>query len=284
MKKTFIFIKYSLAKDDIPRVSDERKKELTAFQKSLLVKFKNLALLNLSLMHRSLANESGLKVNNERLEFLGDSVLGAITATLLYEKLEGKNEGALAKIKSVVVSEDILSGIAREVQLDKYLLLGKGEDISGGRGKKTILADALEALIGAYYLDSGYDSTFALVRRFIVPEIDRVLDNRHHKDYKSLLQEFSQRLTKTYPVYRLLKRLGPEHERFFWVEVEVNGKSFGPGTGKNKKSAEQAAAKMAYEYLSEGKKDGSVESGEVGKLGEDVKEIKSDMQKEAVND
>ncbi|MDR0568238.1 MAG: ribonuclease III [Spirochaetaceae bacterium] len=216
-----------------------------------MLKFKNVSLLNLSLMHRSISNESGFKSNNERLEFLGDAILGAITATLLYENFADKNEGELAKIKSVVVSEDILSGVARELQIDNILLLGRGEDLSGGRTKKAILADALEALIGAFYLDSGYKAAYGFVSRIILPEINRVLDNRHYQDYKSLLQELSQRLDRTYPIYHLLKRSGPEHDRFFWVEVQVNGRAFGPGTGRNKKSAEQAAAKMAYEVLAQ---------------------------------
>ncbi|MDR1956189.1 MAG: ribonuclease III [Treponema sp.] len=221
-----------------------------AFQKDMKIKFKNLGLLNLALTHRSVSNEAGHKCNNERLEFLGDAILGAVTAALLYEQLTDKNEGELAKIKSVVVSEDILSGIARELQIDTFLLLGRGEDLSGGRTKKTILADALEALIGAVYLDGGYKPVYTFVHRLMVPEIHRVLDNRHYQDYKSLLQELSQRLHKTYPVYHLLKRSGPEHDRFFWMEVSVNGRVFGPGTGRNKKSAEQEAAKLAYAYFS----------------------------------
>jgi ribonuclease-3 len=240
----------SLILQELPVIDVKRKKVLIAFQKRLMIKFKNCGLLNLSFMHRSISNESGYKANNERLEFLGDAILGAITATLLYERLADRNEGELAKIKSVVVSEDILSGIARELQIDTLLLLGRGEDLSGGRTKKAILADALEALIGAFYLDSGYKAAYTFVSRFIVPEITRVLDNRHYQDYKSLLQELSQRLNKTYPVYTLLKRSGPEHDRFFWVEVHVNGQAFGPGTGRNKKSAEQAAAKLAYEHFS----------------------------------
>jgi ribonuclease-3 len=234
---------------NIPDCNHARKKILAEFQKRLMIKFKNLNLLNLSLMHRSVSNESGCKLNNERLEFLGDAILGAIAAAQLYEKLGDKNEGELAKIKSVVVSEDTLSGVARELQIDALLLLGKGEELSGGRTKKALLADALEALIGALYLDSGYKAAYQFVSRFILPEINRVLVNRHYQDYKSLLQELSQRLDKTYPVYNLLKRSGPEHDRFFWVEVHVAGRVFGPGTGRNKKSAEQGAAKMAYEYL-----------------------------------
>jgi ribonuclease-3 len=229
-----------------------RKKVLNAFQKVAEIRFRDLSLLNCSFMHRSVSNESGCKENNERLEFLGDAVLGAVTADLLYKELTGKPEGELAKIKSVVVSEDILSGVARELQIDSLLLLGRGEELSGGRQKNAILADAVEALIGALYLDSGYKVVFAFLSRWMEPEIRRVLDNRHHRDYKSLLQELTQRIYRNYPVYRLAKRSGPDHNRLFWIEVRVNDQTFGPGMGKNKKSAEQEAARMAYESLSGG--------------------------------
>ena len=200
-------------------------------------------------MHRSVSNESIQKVNNERLEFLGDAILGAVTADLLYQNLSRKAEGDLARIKSVVGSEDVLSGVALELQIDSLLVLGKGEELSGGRTKKAILADALEALIGALYIDSGYKNAHAFVSRFIGAEIERVLENKHHLDYKSLLQEFCQRKFKRYPEYRLVKRSGPEHSRIFWVDVAVNGRVFGPATGKNKKSAEREAAKLAYEAV-----------------------------------
>jgi ribonuclease-3 len=126
-------------------------------------------------MHRSVSNEAGNKNNNERLEFLGDSILGAVCATLLYQNFMEKAEGDLAKIKAVVVSEDILSGIALNLQIDDMLLLGKGEEMSGGRTKKAILADAMEALIGALYLDSGYNTAFKFIARCIQPEINKVL-------------------------------------------------------------------------------------------------------------
>ncbi|MDR3303226.1 MAG: ribonuclease III [Treponema sp.] len=235
---------------DILPLDVERKKVLNAFQKRIQVKFKAPELLNLALTHRSVSNESGNKANNERLEFLGDAILGAITAHLLYELLSDRPEGDLAKIKSVVVSEDILSGVALELQLDGALLLGRGEALSGGRMKKAILADALEAIIAALYLDSGYKAAYSFVGRLILPEIKRVKENRYYQDYKSLLQELSQRFTHTYPVYHLIKRSGPEHDRLFWMEVAVNGQTFGPGTGHNKKSAEQEAARMAFEALS----------------------------------
>ncbi|MDR0582784.1 MAG: ribonuclease III [Treponema sp.] len=222
---------------------------MAAFQKIAGFRFRSLELLNLSFIHRSVSNESGARLNNERLEFLGDSILGAVCATLLYEKYAEKSEGALAKIKSVVVSEEVLSSVARLLQIDTMLLLGKGEDLSGGRTKKTILADALEALIGALYLDSGFKAAYAFVSRYLAPEVDRVADTDYHQDYKSLLQEFCQRYFRTYPEYRMVKRSGPEHERIYWMEVGVNNKAYGPGMGRNKKSAEQEAARVAYEAL-----------------------------------
>ncbi|MCL1836380.1 MAG: ribonuclease III [Treponema sp.] len=226
-----------------------RKKQLAAFQKTAGFRFKSLELLNLSFVHRSVSNETGCRQNNERLEFLGDSILGAVCATLLYEKFPEKPEGELAKIKSVAVSEEVLSSVARILQIDTMLLLGKGEDLSGGREKKAILADTLEALIGALYLDSGYRAAFDFVSRLFSPEIGRITEKDYLRDYKSLLQELCQRNYRTYPQYRLVKRSGPEHERMFWIEVSVNGTVYGPGSGRSKKSAEQEAARAAWQSL-----------------------------------
>jgi ribonuclease-3 len=234
---------------NLPELEPGRKKELTAFLKSAGVRFRSLELLNLSFVHRSISNEISHRYNNERLEFLGDAVLGAVCATVLYERFGDRNEGDLAKVKSVVVSEGILSGIARELQIDGLLIMGKGEELSGGRQKNAILADALEALIGALYLDSGFSTAFAFVERCIGPEISRVTEKNYHVDYKSLLQELSQQQFRAYPQYRLVNRSGPEHERLFWMEVQVNGQVYGPGMGRNKKAAEQGAARMACEAL-----------------------------------
>jgi ribonuclease-3 len=233
----------------LPALESERKKQLTAFQKTAGFRFRSLELLNLSFIHRSVSNESGVRLNNERLEFLGDSILGAVCATILYEKYAEKSEGELAKIKSVVVSEDVLSMVARVLRIDSMLLLGKGEDLSGGRSKNAILADALEALIGALYLDSGFKAAYAFVGHYLVPEVDRVADTDYHRDYKSLLQELCQRYFHTYPDYRMVKRSGPDHDRLFWMEVRADSKVYGPGIGRNKKGAEQEAARMAYEEL-----------------------------------
>lgn len=233
----------------LPAVGVERKKQLLSFQKNISIKFKNIALFNLALTHCSVSNEAQNHYNNERLEFLGDSILGLVTAALLYERFVEKPEGELAKIKSVVVSETILSGIARELQLDAMLLLGRGEESTGGRNKNAILADAVEALIGAIYLDCGYAQAFAFVSRYINKEIVNVVEKRRYQNYKSLLQEFCQREFKMCPVYKLVKYSGPDHDRSFWVEVAVNTMVFGPCMGKNKKAAEQDAAKVAYEAL-----------------------------------
>jgi len=167
----------------------------------------------------------------------------------LYKSFGDKSEGDLAKIKAVVVSEDILSGIAVNLQIDGMLLLGKGEELSGGRAKKAILADAMEALIGALYLDSGYKTVCEFVSRCIKPEIDKVTGADYYKDYKSLLQEYCQRQFHCYPEYTMIKRTGPEHDRIFWMEVRIGENLYGSGNGRNKKSAEQEAAKAAWEKL-----------------------------------
>jgi len=205
-------------------------------------------------MHRSISNETpsrdgGIKVSNERLEFLGDSILGAVCATLLYQTFKEKNEGELAKIKAIVVSEDILSEIALNLKIDEMLLLGKGEEMSGGRTKKAILADAMEALIGAFYIDSGYKAAFDFVSRCIKPQINKVTGDDYHKDYKSILQEYCQQQYRCYPEYCLVKRTGPEHDRTFWMEVRIGDTVYGRGNGRNKKSAEQEAAKEAWEQV-----------------------------------
>jgi ribonuclease-3 len=234
---------------DFPALEPGRKKALTAFLKSARVKFKNLELLNLSFTHRSVSNEAVHRSNNERLEFLGDAVLGLVCATVLYERFGEKSEGELAKIKSVVVSEQILAVIARDLQIDGLLILGRGEELSGGRQKNAILADAVEALFGALYLDSGFGAVFSFVERCIGPEIDRVIEEKYHQDYKSLLQELSQRRFKLYPRYQLINRSGPEHERLFRMEVQVHDRVYGPGIGRSKKGAEQEAARIALEGL-----------------------------------
>jgi ribonuclease-3 len=228
----------------------DRKQALLAFQRKAGIRFKDPGLLDLAFHHRSYSNENAkLRVNNERLEFLGDAVLGMVVASRLYECMGDRQEGDLAKTKSVVVSEETLSGIALSLDVNEYLVLGKGEEMSGGRSKKAILADAVEAVIGALYLDSGYRVAEQFVLGIMNPQIELVLQGRHHKDYKTLLQEHIQKQFKTVPKYALARKTGPDHDRTFWVTVEIQGKTYGPESGKNKKEAEQSVARLAYSAL-----------------------------------
>ena len=149
-----------------------------------------------------------------------------------------------------MVSEQTLAPIALKMGIDAMLILGRGEELSGGRSKKAILADAVEAVIGAYYLDSGYKAAEKFVLSFIVDEVRKVQEDKGQKDYKTLLQELYQKQSKQCPTYELVKTTGPDHERSFWMTVHVGNASYGPAEGKNKKTAEQNAAKMAYEALS----------------------------------
>ncbi len=234
-----------------PKITAERKKELVLFQKLANIRFRKLELLNLAFSHRSFANEYAETIgNNEKLEFLGDSVLGLVVSEYLYEAYEDMVEGDFARIKSFVVSEDSLADIAKRIKVDNFILIGKGEEYSGGRTKKAILADCMEAIFGAYYLDSGYKAVKSFICASLIPEITKVLENRHRKDYKTLLQEYVQKAYKAYPKYSVVKKSGPDHNRMFWVNVSVNGEVFGPGAGKNKKEAEQEAAGMAYHAIS----------------------------------
>ncbi len=234
-----------------PKISAERKRELLLFQKLAGIRFRKLWLLSLAFSHRSYANECGDDIdNNEKLEFLGDSVLGLVISEYLYEELADRAEGDFARIKSFVVSEDSLAEVAKRIKVDNFILIGRGEEYSGGRTKKAILADCMEAIFGAYYLDSGYKAVRKFILEFLVPEVNKVLENKHKKDYKTLLQEYVQKRYKEYPRYSVVKKSGPDHNRLFWISVTINGVVYGPGKGKNKKEAEQEAAGIAYQAVS----------------------------------
>lgn len=233
-----------------PPLDAARRKHLQLFQKSLGLRFRSLALLNLAFSHRSFAHEAGDNYSsNERLEFLGDSVLGLAVANLLYQTYPDAPEGMLSPTRSLLVSAGTLARIARRIGVPEMLLLSRGEDASGGRKKTAILADATEAIIGASYLDSGFASAARLVERLVAPELDRVQENRHQRDAKTALQEFSLARKEGYPGYRIVDRHGPDHARTFVVEVSVAGRTFGPAEGRSKKAAEQKAAEIALSAL-----------------------------------
>lgn len=225
---------------------------ISDFQSSLGYRFNNLPLLETALIHRSLLNETRKHPelsHNERLEFLGDAVLGLAVADILYERLEGRPEGELARIKSAVVSEATLCEVANSLGIAEVLKLGRGEELSGGRQKPAILADALEAVIGAIFLDSGYGEARACVKRILDSSLARIL-TQGGRDYKTLLQEASQRIFRSVPLYTLDRIEGPEHRKTFWVSCTLGGERRGPFSGLTKKEAEQKAAQAAYESLS----------------------------------
>ena len=230
-------------------LSKERKKQLSDFCNRVGLSFKNLEHLDQAFHHRSLTNEQKGVKNNERLEFLGDSVLGMVTASFLYKNSDNP-EGDLAKIKSSVVSEKALAPVALRFGIDKLLLLGHGEEMSGGRKKPAILADCMEAIIGAYYLEAGYKNAEKYVLSFIAPAVEEAFSDGV-KDYKTQLQEKFQKKTKQCPKYELVSKTGPDHDQTFNVCVHLGAKCFGPVSAKSKKEAEQQAAKLAldnYEF------------------------------------
>ena len=202
-----------------------------------------------ALVHRSALNESRLfSESNERLEFLGDSVLGLLVARYLFERFPEQSEGQMARRKAALVSEAKLCDWARQLKLGPQLVLGKGENLTGGREKPAILADAFEALLGALYLDQGLDAA----RDFVYRLLDAALKEGGRfagQDPKSKLQEVTQRLYKKAPRYQVSRAEGPDHAKVFDVEVFAEGERLGKGSGRNKKEAEQQAAEKALIYL-----------------------------------
>ena len=228
-------------------LTEKRQRELSSFLKANDLKFSDLRLLNLAFTHTSYSNECrSASDNNERLEFLGDSVLGMITAEYLFSSFTRFHEGEFSKIKAVVVSEESLSEVALRLGVNDYLLIGRGERSQGGNLKKAILADCMEAVIAALYLDQGLDAARRFVLSFIPGQVEKFLENKlSYKDYKTELQEYLQKRRGKIPKYNLVSATGPDHELVFSVTVEFGTKVFGPAEGRNKKSAEQAAAHMA---------------------------------------
>ena len=232
-------------------ISPARLKALQNFCRPLGLKFKDYTLLDLAFHHRSFSNEnvSHRRLNNERLEFLGDSVLGVAAASFLYEDMQENPEGDLARIKAAVVSEQTLAPIGIRFGISSMLILGHGEELSGGRNKPAIIADCMEAIIGAYYLESEYSAAEKYILSFLIPEIRAIQQDKGAKDYKTMLQEFYQKKYKACPVYELVKTEGPDHDQTFFVSVKLNGTVYGPAEGKSKKQAEQHVAQLAWDRL-----------------------------------
>ena len=211
--------------------------------------FKKPEILEHALTHKSYANEYKVPYHNERLEFLGDAVLGLIISKYLMKTCPNSTEGDLSRLRAVIVSEPALAAIARDITLGDHILLGKGEEQTGGRNKDSLLADSLEALIAAVYLDADLDLAEELVLQLFEARIQKTCAPGGTLDYKTDLQELCQERLKQLPEYRLVSESGPDHQKQFDVEVLIRGRIFGRGTGRSKKEAEQRAAKEALSRL-----------------------------------
>lgn len=207
-------------------------------------------LLTLALTHRSYAYEQGGLPTNERLEFLGDSVLGIVVTEELYRGFPEWSEGQLAKLRAAVVNAQALADVARTLDLGRHLLLGRGEETTGGRDKVSILADTLEAVIGAAYLDHGLEPSRAMVLRLVHPLIARGAEMGAGLDWKTSLQEAAAAASLGAPEYRV-EDTGPDHAKEFVARVVIDGRVLGEGEGRSKKAAEQEAAARAYERLTQ---------------------------------
>ena len=223
-------------------LSQERKAKLSVLETALGVTFKDITLLNQALTHTSYANEfKGIIFHNERLEFLGDAVLELASSTYLYNHFNQMPEGELTKARASVVCETSLAKLSRKLHVGEYLLLGKGERLTGGENRSSILADAFESIIGAIYLDQGWDTAYNYVLDKLNEEFVAVEHGYNLKDYKTILQEVVQGKGQ-HVEYKLLSEQGPDHAKMFEFAVEVNGKIDGVGKGTTKKEAEQHAA------------------------------------------
>jgi ribonuclease III len=213
--------------------------------------FRDKKVLLEALTHRSFYHENPDKADayNERLEFLGDSVLGFIIVEYLFSINHNLTESVMAKTKSYVVKEAVLSEVASSISIGQYLRLGKGEEHTGGRTKKSLLADAFEALLGAVYVDGGYDAAQKIVLSLFREKIHPIINSGEFHDSKTELQEKTQLLFSSIPDYRIIKQEGEEHRKIFTVEVYISGEKYGSGVGKSKKEAETIAAKEALAVL-----------------------------------
>ena len=225
--------------------------DLAVLQQILGVSFKDPSLLEQALIHSSYVNENpGLALtSNERLEFLGDAILGSVIAEKLYQDLPSFTEGEMTKLRATLVRRDTLARVARAIGLGDYLYLGKGEESSGGRHKLVNLAGALEAVIAAIYLDQGLATAKNFILRLFSKELQKVVSQGAEVNYKSQLQELVQAKGQQTPAYYVIEAKGPDHDRRFTVEVRVGDTVLGRGSGRSKKEAETEAARSALERL-----------------------------------
>ena len=238
-------------------------RQATPLEKELKVKFREGALLRMALTHRSYAFENDMpqERTNERLEFLGDAVLGLVVTDVAYRAFPDLSEGQLAKLRAATVNMTTLADVARELRLGDHVLLGKGEEMSDGRGKPSILSDAMEAVLGAVYLDQGLRVASRLIERLFWPRMAAYVRGEGERDYKTSLQELAAQDLGGLPEYRVQER-GPDHQKEFTATVVLAGREFGTGVGKSKKEAEQRAARVAYTRLISGRGPARAAAGE----------------------
>lgn len=220
--------------------------DLSEFEKNIGYEFKNRDLLVTALTHSSYANEKKLLHDNERLEFLGDSILGFVTAEYLFSEFKTRPEGELTKLRAAVVCEKSLYNFSEKIKLGDYVLLGHGEELTGGRNRPSVISDAFEAVIAAMYLDGGIEAVKPYILSFIKEAVKR---EASFKDNKSLLQEKIQREKDNVLLYEEIGETGPDHAKTFTFRVKLNGRVIGTGEGRTKKDAEQAAAGAALEGM-----------------------------------
>ena len=239
--------------EEIDKTKKNRYRQLHKLQNILNLHFNNQSLFNRALTHRSYINESGGNLkDNERLEYLGDSVLGLVVNEYLFKHFEMYHEGDLAKIKSVVVSETVLAKIAMDLNVGGFLLMGRGEELSGGRFRQSILADTFEAIIGASYLDLGLKETKKFILQHLKDEIERIDNLTYQRDPKTTLQEHVQKKFKNRPVYEVVEEIGPDHDKQFVVRLLINDIEYAIGKGSSKQKAERNAANTLLNNIEKG--------------------------------
>jgi len=240
-------------KNESSTIEPELKLKLSDLQKLIKYKFKNLNILKSALTHDSLTSSSEddevFGTNYERMEFLGDSVLGLAVCEHLFNLFPDKAEGELSKIKSSIVSEKYLALKANNIKLSEFILMSEKEDKNGGRGRKSIVSDTMESIICAIYLDGGLDKAKKFIKTFILEDFEKQVMAQDLINYKSILQEYSQSLYQNVPEYELISEEGPDHHKLFVMDVFIEGKLCGQGKGLNKKEAQQKAAQNACRKL-----------------------------------
>tara|TARA_Y100000310_G_scaffold273705_1_gene289351 strand:- start:39019 stop:39705 length:687 start_codon:yes stop_codon:yes gene_type:complete len=221
------------------------------FEKKIDINFNNKDLLRQAFIHRSYLNENPKESlgHNERLEFLGDAVLELITTEFLYKKFPSSNEGELTSYRAALVNTQSLSQCAQNLDMSDHLLLSRGEAKSVGKARQYILANTFEALIGAIYLDGGYDVAQKFISSELLPQIDEIIENRLWQDAKSLFQEKAQEVRGVTPVYEMISEEGPDHEKIFTVGLYLDGELIARGDGQSKQEAEQCAARGGLEKM-----------------------------------